>query len=183
MPDDKNAQTDDNNPDDPKDLRAKLEAALRENSELKTTVSTFTQDKQLREAGFGHLSERQRGVVLGELAKEGKELTADNAKAIAGELGFPAESPTTTTPTPGVATSPAPVNRTGDGQGNGDAPSVDASLGAFSAMERANQAALAGRVDADVQTKMKEAKSPEELRSIIRQEGPGSGIVHSWDVQ
>jgi hypothetical protein len=164
----------DDNKDDPKDLRSQLDTANRERAEQAAKLERYESDEKLQEAGFSHLSKRQRTAILRDLKEEGKEIGADTAKEIAEGYGFPTEAPKP----PTTVTDPAPTN--GDPTPNSN---VDPSLGAFSSMESAQQAALAGQVDATIENEIRATKSPDELTSLLRTKGPRSGLVHAWDVE
>ena len=178
MADNENSNNDN---EDPKDLRTKLEAALEREKQLISENTTFKQEQQFRDAGLGHLSQRQRRILAREINEEGGEFNAETAMEVAKELGFPEKK----------------VEQQQDGQGQqqqgqqqeqsqGD-PQVDGrvneALNGFQVAQTAQAAALRGQTDPSVETAIREAKTPEELRSIIRKRGAGVGIVHSFDVE
>lgn len=173
---DPNAKPEDN----PKDLRAQLEAANKDKADLTARLNRLELDVKVRdEANLGHLSTRQRRTILRELQEDGTEFTPEAAQEVAKELGFSVEPPKPPT---------EPTQQQGEPQPNGQQepqvnPTVDKSLGAFSAMEQANMSALRGNIDPSLEDEMKKTKTPDELTALIRKKGPASGIVHSWDVQ
>jgi len=67
--------------DDPKDLRTKLEAA---NKRARAAEERAT----IAEAGLTHLSDRQRRNILRDMRDENMDITADNFKKVAKELGW-----------------------------------------------------------------------------------------------
>lgn len=161
---------------DPKDLRAQLEAANKALREEQAKTASYTKDEQLRESGFGHLNKLQRSVLMNQ-AGEG-DLDPEAVKKIATDLGFPLEAPK---PSPTV-TDPAPTNGTDPGTAPTPDQQVQQSLAGFDAARSANEVALRGNIDPSLETKIREAKSPEELTSLLRKEGHRGGLVHSWDV-
>lgn len=183
---------DDKDQDDPKDLRAKLEEVIATNKQLTDRVNGYEQREKLTEAGFGHLNARQQKSLLREMADDGvTEFTPEALEPIVKDLGYPlkAETSTTTTTTTQDAGSNGEQGQQGQGQGNSDDGAdtgfdpVAASMRGFDLMQTAQQAAVNGRVSPDLETQMREAKSPDELRAVIRSKGAQSGIVHSFDVE
>jgi hypothetical protein len=69
------------NDDNPSALRQKLEDANRRNKQLEERLT-------ITEAGLNHLSDRQRKTILREMREDGEEITADNFKKVAKELGW-----------------------------------------------------------------------------------------------
>jgi hypothetical protein len=166
----------DDNKDDPKDLRTQLDASNKERAEQAVKLERYQSDEKLQEVGFAHLNKRQRTAILRDLKEEGKEIDAEAAKEAVEGYGWPV---TATTPTPATTTDPAPVGDNVNPVNDG----VDQSMGAFSAMENAQRAALAGQVDATLEAEIAKTKNADELTSLIRTKGPRSGLVHAWDVE
>jgi hypothetical protein len=176
-----------NQSDTPGDLRVQLETALAEIKTLKQQNQSYTQDEQLREAGLGHLSKRQRRVILRELQEDGTDFTADAAKDIAKELGYKTEA------------EPAPTNQQQQSQqdqgqqSNGNSDSTndagdttndepESALTAIALMQQASGMSAGTPVNNDFSTEMKGARNKEELRSLIRNKGARHGVIHDWDV-
>ena|SRR5215207_5264736 len=67
--------------DDPKDLRTKLEAA---NKRARAAEERAT----IAEAGLTHLTDRQRRNIMRDMRDENMDITADNFKKVAKELGW-----------------------------------------------------------------------------------------------
>lgn len=182
--------------DDPKDLRNQLETALKKLNEKDATIAQL-QGTVL----MPNLSDRQRRIVLRELAEEKKEPTAEAVKEVATDLGFKMEGSTTTTATTqngdGGQNNGSQNQNEGDGK-SGDTTTNQDSAGSTTdlppevlvALEAMGHMDLVQRYsdrgpdhDLDFESKMKEAKTPEELTAIIRQDGARHGLVHSWDVE
>lgn len=173
--------------EDPKDLRTQLKAALKANADLSSTVQQ--QGGQIAVLGSGvQLSPRQQRIVLRELAEEKTELTAENIKEVAKELGF-AQAPAT-----------PPAGQNGDGQQGQQQPAdgqqldpgqqpdavdqdIMVSLNELGAIDQANYHAKRGNVSPDLQAKINQTNNSEELTALLRAEGPRSGIVHEWDTE
>jgi len=190
-----------NPPDDPAQLRSKLDAALRTNREL--TVANA-----LHESGLGHLNEFQRAALVGSVPK-GTEVTSDFLKTSAGNLGFPMAPPALTPP----ATPPTEPPPPGDGDQNQPDPNqpdgqtmpptldpgtnfltpapnsahpdprVAASISGLTQQEHAHIMGLRGGQDGGTfEEKMGKAKSKEETLAVIRQQGAGVGIMLDSDL-
>jgi hypothetical protein len=193
MPDNDNSNQ---NQDDPKDLRTKLEAALKREKDKDKLISNL-QGTVL----MPNLTERQRRIVLRELSEENKEATADSVKEVATDLGFKMEGTTTSQnsnqdgQTQGQTQGEGQTddqNKSGGTDGTQDPagsqtelpPEVLVALEAMGRMDLVSQYSDRGPDhDVDFETKMNEAKTPEELTAIIRQDGARHGLVHSWDVE
>lgn len=161
----------------PGDLRAQLEAEKEKNKRLTSENSSYKQKDQLRDLGFGHLSERQSRVLLRELAEDQKDLSEENVTSIATDLGYPTEPP-----------KPRQQQQQGDQNGDGQQESneedeeLDDSLSAIALMQRAGNLSASTKVSTDFSNQMKGTNSKEELRDLIRTKGPRHGIMHEWDV-
>jgi hypothetical protein len=172
--------------DKPGDLRKQLDDANKVNRENAARIAAFEQDEQLREAGLGHLSKRQRRIVIRELQEEGTDFDPEAAKDMAKELGYKTEAdppPTTTTTQSNGDQGNSQGTDTNAGQGgdDGDEDAEDA-LTAIALMDRARRQSAASEVSNDFSTDMKKTKNKEELTELIRTKGPRHGIVHEWDV-
>lgn len=173
------AENDDSNPgDSPGDLRTKLEAALKTNSDLQSQMATL-QGQVLMPT----LNERQRRVVVRELGEDKLDLNAENVKAVAEDLGYKLtpEPPPTIPPVTPPTTPQGEQN--GQQQEDGQSNEILVSLSEMGAIDQAQYNAIRGNVAPDFDTKMRNTKSREELRALIRSEGHASGLVHEWDDQ
>lgn len=165
------------------DLRKMLADEQEKNRKAAEQLATYQQDEQLREAGLGHLTKRQRRTLLRDMNEEGTEFTADAAKEIAKEYGWPTEPE-----------QPKPPTGEGNGQQQGDGQQqeqvvvsengnlAEDALSALALMQQARGHSASTQVRGDFEQRMKAAKSKEELRDLIRTEGPRHGIIHEWDV-
>lgn len=165
-----------------KELRDKLEKALADLEAANNTVNTMRADSAFQ--GLT-VSDRQRKIILRELGEDKLDVTAENVKSVAKDLGFgtppapptpPANDQQTTPPNP-------PPNGNGNDQGspNGSDDEIMVSLSEINVIDRANYNARRGNISPDLDTEMRNAKSPEELTNIIRTKGAASGLVHEWD--
>ncbi len=168
--------------ENPGDLRNQRDQLANTNKDLAAKLAAYEQDEQLREAGLGHLSKRQRRTILREMAEEGTDFSADSAKEIAKELGYKTEADTTT---------PPPTNDAGQGNGNGQQgqpqnqdqdPDIEDSLTAMDLMRKAQAVAAGNAPSSDFESEIKATKSKEELTDLIRTKGARHNIVHEWDV-
>lgn len=169
------------------DLRRMLAEQTAKNEEQAAQLLAFQQDQQLRDAGFSHLSQRQRRTILRDMADDGVDFSAEAASDIAKEHGYPL------TPTPpttdngnrngqqgnGQGGQPQDTNQ---GQGQGGDQDVEDSLTAMDLMRKAQQMAAGNAQESDFETQIKATKSKEELTDLIRSKGARHGIVHEWDV-
>jgi len=170
----------DTNEETPGDLRTQRDQLASTNKELAAKVAAFEQREQLRDAGFGHLSARQQRSILRELAEDGKDFSAETAKEIAEDLGYPI-SPTTPTPTP---------NSDGNGDGTTttttttttEPDDAEDALTAMALMDRARAMAAGNAGNSDFETEMRKTDTKEELTNLIRTKGARHQIVHEWDV-
>lgn len=105
------------NDDNPSALRQKLEDAIKRNKQLEERLT-------ITEAGLSHLSDRQRKTILREMREDGEEITADNFKKVAKELGW-GEAPNTETETAPETTNQLNQN----GQQNGTQQDGEQRLG------------------------------------------------------
>jgi len=169
--------TDTTTQDNPGDLRNQRDKLQKERDELAARLSALEQDEQIREAGLGHLSKRQRRTILRELAEDGTDFSADAAKDVAKELGYALES-TPPPPPPGDSTTPPtpPANGNGSTEDEGD------EMTAWALIDQARRESASNRVGTDFETEMRKADSPEELRDLIRTKGPRHKMIHEWDV-
>lgn len=189
MPDNDNSNQND---DDPKTLRGKLEAALKENNGYKSQIADL-QGQVL----MPHLNKRQRRSVLRELAEDKLDVNEDNIKDVAKDLGYNMEP--TAPPTNNDGNQNGDQNQGGDGgensnanngEGSGDGsgkpdvklpPEVVVALEASGYMDIVQQYSDGPSHDLGFEEKMNSAKSPEELDAIIRAEGPRHGIMLETD--
>ena len=177
-------QNDDQQADNPNDLRVKLETANKLNQDLTTRLQSLEQDTQLRDAGLGHLSQRQRRVILRELQEEGTDFSVDSAKEIAKELGY-SETP------------PPPANDQTSDQGNGQGTGQSNDLGqgqqqepeepltaleVLAQQDKARRVSSSNRGQPDLTTQINQAQSKDELRGLIRDKGGRAGIVLDADL-
>lgn len=86
--------------DNPSTLRQKLEDANKRNKSLEERLT-------ITEAGLTHLSDRQRKTILREMREDGEEITADNFKKVAKDLGWDAP-PSSETSEPNSETTTQP---------------------------------------------------------------------------
>jgi hypothetical protein len=153
--------------------------------ELLASLKTQTEanEKLRADMAFGNVkvSDRQRKIILRELGEDKVDVTAENVAEVAKELGFVTDQAPPPPPPNGDGTPPP----NGDGQGTDDQQDqgIMVSLNEMNVIDRANFHARRGNVSPDLDTEMKNAKSPEELTSIIRTKGPASGLVHEWDTE
>jgi hypothetical protein len=173
--------TDDTTTDEPSpgDLRKMLKEEQEKNRKNAERIAAFEQDEQLREAGLGHLSKRQRRAVLRELSDEGTEFSADAAKEMAKELGYKTEADTPT-PTPTPAGDAGGNGQQGNGEGEGE--DAEDALSAIALMDKARRQSANTEVSNDFTGEMRKTKSKEELTDLIRTKGGRHGIIHEWDV-
>lgn len=184
-------------PEDPAQLRKKLETALSENRQLKVANT-------LHESGLSHLSEVQRQAMMLTIPK-GTDLTADALKAQATALGFPLE----VTPPASPPASDPTLPPTGDpshpdpSQPDQSAPPLDpstnfltpapnslhpdprvqASITGLTQQEHAHIMALRGGQDGgSFEEKIVKAGSKEEALAVIRQQGPTVGLILDSDL-
>jgi hypothetical protein len=168
--DDTNDSTPD--PNNPRDLRNQLDAANDRYAKLEEKFTNLQ-----AEALMPTLNARQRRVVMRELTEDKLDLTSDNVKSVADDLGY------VLTPTPPPATS---TSTNGEGDNNPDPQKEEeimVSLAEMGRIDRAEYNARRQNVNPDLETKMRNAGTREELRDIVRNEGPSSGIMHEWDDQ
>lgn len=83
----------------PSALRQKLEDANKRNKQLEERLT-------ITEAGLSHLTDRQRKTILREMREDGEEITADNFKKVAKELGWGEAPNTETEPAPETPNQP-----------------------------------------------------------------------------
>lgn len=161
------------------DLRAQLDAEKEKNKQLAARNRAYEQKEQLATLGLGHLSDRQQRVLIRELEEEGKGLDdATSVASVVTDLGLPAEPPK------------PPGQENGNGSGNGqqqqqqqeEDEEIEGALSAVALMQRAHRMSANTEVKTDFETQMRNTKSKEELRDLIRTKGPRHGIVHEWDV-
>lgn len=98
-----------NDDDNPGTLRQKLEDAIKRNKQLEERLT-------ITEAGLNHLSDRQRRTILRDMRDDGMEISADNFKKVAKELGWDAAPNSEVTETP----TETPTQQTPAPQTNGD---------------------------------------------------------------
>lgn len=164
-------------------LRGKLEKAL---ADLAATNQTLAAERADRAFSGLEVSDRQRKIILRELSEDKLDITPDNVKSVAKDLGF-AQAPPPPPPAGDGQQQPPPNGNGNDQQGNQGQPSVGedgdilVSLNEMNVIDRANYNARRGNISPDLDTEMRNAKSPEELTQIIRTKGAASGLVHEWD--
>lgn len=192
------------NDDDPKTLRGKLEAALKDNAELKAQNSGLNSRLVFHEAGLSHLSNRRRNALLSDFEDPSK-VTKEELLEAAKEEGWDTPPPPpqqqngdsngTTQQQPNDGTQ-APVNNgiqnppTGQApvQGDPNAPTADMVAAAAAAGISADELAsvMAQRPTTFTGTfedAMKKATTQEEVLAAIQQAGPTVGVVLSTDVE
>lgn len=196
-------QTNDND-DDPKTLRGKLEAANRTIGELKSQNSGLNSRLVFHEAGLSHLSNRRRNALLSDFEDPSK-VTKEELLEAAKEEGWdtpPAPPQQTNGDTNGTTQqqtndgTQAPVNNgiqnppTGQApvQGDPNAPTADMVAAAAAAGISADELAsvMAQRPTTFTGTfedAMKQATTQEEVLAAIQQAGPTVGVVLSTDVE
>lgn len=161
------------------DLRTQLEAEKEKNKQLAATNETYKQKEQLDTLGLGHLSDRQRRVLIRELKDEGKGLDdATSVASVVTDLGLPAEPPKP----PGQGNDNGNDDGQQQQQQQEEDEEIEGALSAVALMQRAHRMSASTEVKTDFETQMKDTKSKEELRDLIRSKGPRHGIVHEWDV-
>lgn len=148
-----------------KQLRDKLENALTENTGLKAQLA-------IHEAGLSHLSEKQRRAVVRDLQDDEKEVTADNLKAAAKDLGYP-ES----------AAKPKDEGGGEDEEPPGRNDPAEEALNSLDAIEQARRQAIPDTDPGSFEAKVKAAKSQDEVVALVRNEGHKVGVVHEWDME
>lgn len=186
-----------NPPDDPAQIRKKLDAALTENRQLKVSNALY-------ESGLSHLNETQRQALMLTVPK-GTELTADAMKAQATALGFPLE---VTPPAPPAAdpSPPADQIQNNPNQPDGQTPTpptdpgtsfltpapnsphpdprVQESITGLTHQEHAHIMGMRGGQDGgSFEEKMSKAKSKDQALAVIRQQGSGVGLMLSSDLE
>lgn len=168
------------------EIRKKLEDALAQLKERDQQISD--RDSQLAALNakilMPNLNDRQRKVVMRELTDDKLDLTEENVKAVADDLGYNMNPPTPNAPT--TPSDPNTPSSNGQPDPNADPDNYEeimVSLATMSAIDQANHNAVAGRVHPDLETEIRNTKSPEELRHLIRTKGPRSGLLHEWDDQ
>lgn len=196
---------DGNDNDSVPEIRKKLEAALAAQGEMQKQLDAVLQQNAslkgsniLHEAKLSHLTDKQREAVL--KMHDGDELTVESILAVADDLGYKPQAP-------GQQSQQGNGQDGQDGQGGGEQnadlppgaqaflamlqqagvdatgldPSVSQALHSMTRIEQANIAAQRPS-SADFITKMKGAKTKEELESLIMAEGPAHGMVHEFDI-
>lgn len=159
-------------------LRATLEQTIATNKQLTGRLMIY-------ESGLGHLTEKQRNAVVRDASEGNKELTPDLLKTAAKELGFPTEPPKQQAQNDGDDNGQQNQNgQEGNDDGTGEGVHVvDESLTYMDVIEQGIRAGNAAPAPDSFEHKMKNAKSPEEVQSLIRQEGHKHGIVLADDLE
>jgi hypothetical protein len=194
-----------NPPDDPAQLRKKLDDALKREKDKDAQIRGLTVTNTLHEAQLGHLNEVQRKALLGVLPTDG-EVTTEVLKTTATSLGFPSAPVPPAPPSTGQAppvmdgdqnqpdpnqpgqtlqptldpgtnfVTPAPNSPHPD-------PRVDASITGLTQQEHAHIMSLrGGQNGGNFEEKLTQAKTKEEALAVIRQQGGNVGILLDSDL-
>jgi len=173
-----------------KTLEGRNGGLTKENNSLKGTNILYA-------ANLGHLSEKQRLAVL-TMHGEG-EMTAEALAATAAELGYEPQTapPATTTPLPngetnGDGTTPPSTPPATNGDVNHVLQEALAAFGADPEMDPMEALGIIQRIQGATRAsqqnvaptftdRMKEAKSKDELLSLISTQGPANGIILEED--
>lgn len=175
-------------PEDPAGLRKKLEDALTREKEKDAEVKTLKATNALHEAKLGYLNDFQRTALINALGDQ--DVSAQNLTQMATNLGFQTEEQPPTQPTPpqqpGQQTGqppqpdpafvpPNPVDAVVEGVGD--------SISGLTTQEYAHIMAVRGGGDtSSFEQAVKNAKSKEELLSVISNQGKQVGLVLESDL-
>lgn len=195
-----------NPPDDPAQLRKKLDDALKREKDKDEQLRRQGVMLTLHDAQLGHLNEAQRNALILSLPQD-QEANAENLKAVATNLGFPSAPPSAPPAEPPAGQTPpageGDQNQPGDTSGQGQPPTVDpgtnfltpapgsshpdprvaASITGLTQQEHAHIMALRGGHDGgNFEEKVKGAKSKEEVLAAIRQFGGNAGLMLDSDL-
>lgn len=188
-----------NPPEDPAQLRKKLDDALKINRENNERIRRLEATNTVHDAGLSHLNEHQRNALLGMVPAD-SEITVEVLKETATNLGFPSTPPSSTTPPTGQE--PPAVGDENEGEpptvdpgtnfltpAPGSAhpdPRVTASISGLTQQEYAHIMGLRAQAGmgatGTLDDALNKATSKAEAIAAIRQHGTASGILLDSDL-